>query len=93
MDETLKELASQEYKEGFVTDVEQEYIPKGLNENIIRMISEKKGEPDWLLQFRLDAFRKWQMMKEPDWGHLKLPKIDYQDIIYWAAPSDLLGLY
>ena len=63
MDETLKELASQEYKEGFVTDVEQEYIPKGLNENIIRMISEKKGEPDWLLQFRLDAFRKWQMMK------------------------------
>ena len=87
MDETLKELASQEYKEGFVTDVEQEYIPKGLNENIIRMISEKKGEPDWLLQFRLDAFRKWQMMKEPDWGHLKLPKIDYQDIIYWAAPK------
>ena len=70
MDETLKELASQDYKEGFVTDVEQEYIPKGLNENIIRMISEKKGEPDWLLQFRLDAFRKWQMMKEPDWGHL-----------------------
>ena len=84
MDETLKELASQEYKEGFVTDVEQEYIPKGLNENIIRMISEKKGEPDWLLQFRLDAFRKWQMMKEPDWGHLKLPKIDYQDIIFCA---------
>lgn len=87
MDENLKELTSKEYKEGFVTEVEQEYIPKGLNENIIRTISEKKGEPDWLLEFRLNAFRKWQKMEQPDWGHLKLPEIDYQDIIYWAAPK------
>lgn len=85
-DKTLKNiLEGQQYKEGFVTDVEQEYVPKGLNEDIIRLISAKKEEPQWLLDFRLDAFRKWQRMTEPSWGHLKLPKIDYQDIIYYAA--------
>ncbi len=87
MDEIIKELSQQEYKEGFVTEVEQEFIPKGLNEDIIRLISSKKDEPGWLLDFRLDAFRKWQQMKPPQWGHLKLPKIDFQDIIYWAAPK------
>ena len=87
MDEMLKEITRQEYKEGFVTDIEQEYVPKGLSEDIIRLISSKKQEPDWLLEFRLDAFRKWQKMPEPQWGHLKLPKIDFQDIIYWAAPK------
>ena len=87
MDEILKDITSQEYKEGFITDVEQEFAPKGLNEDIIRHISERKQEPQWLLEFRLDAFRKWQQMEEPAWGHLKLPKIDYQDIIYWAAPK------
>ena len=87
MDETLKEITGQEYKEGFVTEVEQEFVPKGLNEDIIRLISARKGEPQWLLDFRLDAFRRWQGMKEPEWGHLKLPRIDYQDIIYWAAPK------
>ena len=87
-DKTLKNiLEGQQYKEGFVTDVEQEYVPKGLNEEIIRLISAKKEEPQWLLDFRLDAFRKWQKMTEPSWGHLKLPKIDYQDIIYYAAPK------
>lgn len=87
-DKTLKNiLEGQQYKEGFVTDVEQEYVPKGLNEDIIRLISAKKEEPQWLLDFRLDAFRKWQKMTEPSWGHLKLPKIDYQDIIYYAAPK------
>ncbi|MCQ2176122.1 MAG: Fe-S cluster assembly protein SufB [Bacteroidales bacterium] len=87
-DKTLKNiLERQQYKEGFVTDVEQEYVPKGLNEDIIRLISAKKEEPQWLLDFRLDAFRKWQKMTEPSWGHLKLPKIDYQDIIYYAAPK------
>ena len=87
-DKTLKNiLEGQQYKEGFVTDVEQEYVPKGLNEDIIRLISAKKEEPQWLLDFRLDAFRKWQGMTEPSWGHLKLPKIDYQDIIYYAAPK------
>jgi len=83
----LKEFTGQEYKEGFVTQVEQDYIPKGLNEQIIRMISEKKGEPQWLLDFRLDAFGKWQKMRQPDWAHLHLPQIDYQDIIYYAAPK------
>ena len=88
MDELLKNLTSaQEYKEGFVTEVEQEYVPKGLNEDIIRMISARKQEPRWLLDFRLDAFRRWQQMEQPRWGHLELPEIDYQDIIYWAAPK------
>lgn len=87
MDNLLKDLANKEYKEGFVTEVEQEYVPKGLNEDIIRMISAKKQEPDWLLDFRLGAFRKWQKMTPPHWGHLTLPEIDFQDIIYWAAPK------
>ena len=83
----LRSFTQQEYKEGFVTEVEQEYVPKGLNEDIIRMISARKGEPEWLLAFRLDAFRKWQAMEQPRWGHLDLPEIDYQDIIYYAAPK------
>ena len=87
MDDILKNIDRQEYKEGFVTELEQEYVPKGLNEDIIRTISALKREPDWLLEFRLNAFRKWQGMKEPHWGHLKLPCIDYQDIIYYAAPK------
>ena len=85
--EFIKGITQQEYKEGFVTDVEQEYVPKGLNEDIIRLISHKKDEPQWLLDFRLDAFRKWQKMEQPTWGHLTLPPIDYQDIIYYAAPK------
>ena len=83
----IQEFTSGEYKEGFVTDVEQEFIPKGLSEDIIRQISALKEEPQWLLEFRLDAFRKWQKMPEPQWGHLDMPKIDYQDIIYYAAPK------
>ena len=85
--ELLQSITQQEYKEGFVTDVEQVYVPKGLNEDIIRMISSLKEEPEWLLEFRLDAFRKWQAMEQPRWGHLDLPEIDYQDIIYYAAPK------
>ena len=87
MDELIKDLSAQEYKEGFVTEVDQEYVPKGLNEDIVRLISAKKGEPEWLLEFRLDALRRWQRMTPPQWGHLKLPRIDFQDIIYWAAPK------
>ena len=87
MDEMLKELTAQEYKEGFVTEVEQEFVPKGLNEDIIRTISRLKDEPRWLLDFRLDAFAKWQKMTPPTWGHLTLPPIDFQDIIYYAAPK------
>ena len=85
--ELLRDITRKEYKEGFVTDVEQEFIPKGLNEDVVRMISERKGEPQWLLDFRLEAFRKWQGMKEPEWGHLDMPHIDYQNIIYYAAPK------
>ena len=87
MDELIQELAGKEYKEGFVTEVEQEFVPKGLSEDIIRLISEKKGEPEWLLEFRLEAYRKWLTMTPPTWGYLKLPEIDYQDIIYFAAPK------
>ena len=83
----IKEFTSGEYKEGFVTDVEQEFIPKGLNEDIIRLISKRKEEPEWLLEFRLDAFRRWEKMPMPDWAHLDMPKIDFQDIIYYAAPK------
>lgn len=85
--ELLQDITKKEYKEGFVTDVDQDFIPKGLNEDIVRMISERKGEPQWLLDFRLDAFRKWQKMEMPDWGHLDMPHIYYQDIIYYAAPK------
>ena len=85
--ELLQDITKKEYKEGFVTDVDQDFIPKGLNEDIVRMISERKSEPQWLLDFRLDAFRKWQKMEMPEWGHLDMPLIDYQDIIYYAAPK------
>jgi len=83
----IEELTGREYEHGFTTDVEQEFIPKGLNEDIIRLISAKKEEPLWLLDFRLDAFRKWQRMTVPTWGHLRIPEIDFQDIIYFAAPK------
>ena len=83
----IQEVTNEEYKWGFVTDIETETIPKGLNEDVVRLISQKKGEPEWLLEFRLKAFRRWQQMEEPDWGHLKYDKVDYQDIIYYAAPK------
>ena len=86
-DKIIQEFTSGEYKEGFVTDVEQEFVPKGLDEDIIRTISRLKEEPEWLLEFRLDAFRKWRKMKMPDWAHLDMPPIDFQDIIYYAAPK------
>ena len=76
-----------EYKYGFSTDIETEYLPKGIDENIVRTISEMRHEPDWLLDFRLRAFRAWSRMKVPTWGHVKLPEIDFQDIIYFARPK------
>ena len=83
----LNDLVNQDYKEGFVTDIRQEFIPKGLDEDIIRLISAKKNEPAWLLEFRLESFRKWRKMAPPRWGHLsRLPETDFQDIIYYAAP-------
>ncbi|MBP8959169.1 MAG: Fe-S cluster assembly protein SufB [Bacteroidales bacterium] len=83
----IHEVTSGEYKYGFYTDVETDKIPKGLNEDIVRLISFKKGEPDWLLDFRLKSFRYWQTMNMPKWANLKIPEIDYQDIIYYAAPK------
>ena len=84
---TIESFANQEYKWGFVTDIESESIPRGLNEDVIRLISAKKQEPDWLLEWRLKAYRHWLTLKEPEWANVKYPKIDYQDIIYYAAPK------
>ncbi|MDM8003312.1 MAG: Fe-S cluster assembly protein SufB [Bacteroidota bacterium] len=90
-DKLLGEVTSGEYKYGFVTDIDTEVIPKGLNEDIVRLISAKKEEPDWMLEFRLKAFRHWQTMKMPKWAHLNVPEIDYQNIIYYAAPKQKKG--
>jgi Fe-S cluster assembly protein SufB len=87
MSAVLQQLVSQPYKHGFVTDIESETAPRGLSEDVIRMISAKKGEPDWLLQFRLDAYRHWLTMTEPTWQNVSHPPIDYQDIIYYSAPK------
>ncbi len=85
---TIEVLANQEYKYGFVTDIESDMIPRGLTEETVRLISAKKNEPDWLLQFRLKAYRHWLTMDEPNyWANLKYPKVDYQDIIYYSAPK------
>lgn len=86
-DNILDEVTRGEYKYGFVTQVQEDNIPKGLNEDIVRLISEKKGEPEWMLNFRLKAFRHWQTLKMPEWAHLTIPEIDYQDIIYYSAPK------
>jgi Fe-S cluster assembly protein SufB len=83
----LNEVTQGDYKFGFVTDIDMDMAPKGLNEDIIRYISKKKNEPDFMLEYRLRAYRKWLTMQEPDWAHLKIPPIDYQDIIYYAAPK------
>ncbi|OQB71536.1 MAG: FeS cluster assembly protein SufB [Bacteroidetes bacterium ADurb.Bin139] len=83
----LKKIAESEYAQGFVTDLEQDVFPKGLDETTISKLSERKEEPGWLLEFRLNAYRKWQTMKMPEWAHLTIPPIDYQDIIYYAAPK------
>ncbi len=85
--EFVKKVAEEKYKFGFTTDIQTEIIDKGLNEDVVRLISQKKGEPDWLLEFRLKAFRYWKDQKAPNWGHLRLPEIDYQDISYYADPT------
>ena len=85
--QVIDDVISQAYAYGFTTDVETEIIDRGLNEATVRLISKKKGEPQWLLDFRLDAFRAWQKMEQPQWGHLKMPHIDYQAISYYADPT------
>src|SRR6187397_1060845 len=85
--ETIEQLANREYKYGFVTEVEAETIPKGLSEDVVRQISAKKGEPEWLLEWRLKAYRMWLTMKEPTWQNVKFEPINYQDIVYYSAPK------
>jgi Fe-S cluster assembly protein SufB len=88
MSTAVELLANREYKYGFVTDIESDSIPKGLSEDTVRLISKKKNEPEWMLEFRLKAFRQWLTMKEPNyWANFKYPKIDYQDITYYSAPK------
>ena len=86
-DKILAEVTKGEYKYGFYTDIEIDALPKGLNEDVIREISRRKGEPEFMLEFRLKAYRNWLTMEAPKWPHLKLPEIDFQDIIYYAAPK------
>ncbi len=90
-DKVLNEVTTGEYKYGFVTDIETEVIPKGLTEDVVRLISAKKEEPEWMLEFRLKAYRHWLTMKMPTWAHLTIPKIDFQEIIYYAAPVQKKG--
>jgi Fe-S cluster assembly protein SufB len=86
-DKILEKVTNEEYKYGFVTDIEQDIIEKGLSEDVVRIISAKKEEPEWMLDFRLKAYRNWLEMKKPDWAHLNIPPIDYQSISYYAAPK------
>ena len=83
----LEGLTNQDYKYGFVTDIDQETLPPGLSEDTVRFISAKKGEPEWLLEWRLKAFRHWRAMEEPAWPNVNYPPIDYQAISYYAAPK------
>jgi len=86
-DNILEQVTTSEYKYGFYTDIENDMAPVGLNESTVRLISAKKLEPEWMLEFRLKAFRHWQSLQEPEWAHIHYPKINYQDIIYYAAPK------
>ncbi|MCB1528996.1 MAG: Fe-S cluster assembly protein SufB, partial [Hyphomicrobiaceae bacterium] len=87
----VKKIDVDQYKYGFETKIETVKAPKGLNEDIVRFISEKKGEPAWMLEWRLDAFERWQTMNEPDWAKVSYPKIDFQDLYYYAAPKSTEG--
>ena len=87
----INDVTSGEYKYGFVTDIDTDIIPQGLNEDVVRLISQKKGEPEWLLEFRLKAFRHWLTLEVPTWAHLDIPEIDFQAISYYAAPKKKEG--
>src|SRR3989337_2992826 len=87
MSTALQNLVNQPYQHGFVTEIESDVAPKGLNEDTIRMISAKKNEPEWLLEFRLKAYQQWLKMDEPKWPNVKYPKIGFQAISYYSAPK------
>src|SRR3982750_4011674 len=84
---TIERTVLSDYKYGFVTNIEADEAPKGLSEDIVRFISAKKNEPEWLLEWRLKAYRHWLNMKEPEWANVHYPKIDYQNIIYYSSPK------
>ena len=88
----LEQFTSSEYKYGFETTIDTDSAPKGLNEDTIRFISSRKDEPKWMLEWRLNAFKKWQTLREPKWPNVKYPEIDYQDIIYYSAPKQKASL-
>jgi Fe-S cluster assembly protein SufB len=88
-DSTVDEFLNKDYEHGFVSPIASETIPKGLNEDVVRLISSKKQEPEWLLQWRLEAFRYWEKQTEPTWQNVSFPKIDYQNIVYYAAPKSV----
>jgi len=87
-DKLINDITNKEYEYGFVTDIDTDVIPKGLNEDVIRLISKKKNEPEFMLEFRLKAYREWLKMKAPQWAHLRIPPIDFQETIYYAAPRN-----
>ena len=87
----VKEIDVDKYKYGFATEIELVRAPKGLNEDTVRFISAKKGEPDWLLEWRLEAYRRWLTMQEPTWANVVHPKIDFQDLYYYSAPKSTEG--
>ena len=87
----VKALDVDKYKYGFETKIESVLAPKGLNADIVRFISEKKGEPEWMLAWRLESFQRWQAMSEPTWAKVSYPKIDFQDLHYYAAPRSTEG--
>src|SRR6185436_5644465 len=88
----VRRIDVDQYKYGFVSDIESERAPKGLSEDTVRFISEKKGEPAWMLAWRLEAYKRWQTMREPTWARVDYPKIDYQDLYYYSAPKKKPGL-
>ena len=91
LDPTLTSATEGEYKYGFTTDIDTDILPPGLTEDTVRFISRSKGEPEWLLEFRLKAFRYWLTLTPPTWAHLDIPPIDFQAISYWAAPKKKAG--
>jgi Fe-S cluster assembly protein SufB len=89
--ETVQAVTDSTYKWGFETDIEMEFAPKGLSEDIVRFISAKKNEPEWMLEWRLDAYRRWLTMSDPTWARVEYPPIDFQDLYYYAAPKGTSG--
>ena len=83
----IDDFVAKEYEAGFITDIEMEVFPKGLSEEIVRLISEKKNEPEWMLEWRLKAYRHWLTMEEPKWHNVAYPEIDFQESYYYAAPK------